>query len=98
VRPDEAGGYAAGTATRSDSTTSSEGDPVASDRSMPRIARMAVVGIQHNPVIRAHYERKRAAGKSKMNALGHCMRKALSLVWGVWRNGQDFDPDWGVGA
>ncbi len=60
--------------------------------------RMAVVGIQHNPVIRAHYERKRAAGKSKMNALGHCMRKALSIVWGVWRNGQDFDPNWGVEA
>ena len=60
--------------------------------------RMAVVGVQHNPVIRAHYERKRAAGKSKMNALGHCMRKALSLVWGVWRNGQDFDPNWGLEA
>jgi transposase len=58
--------------------------------------RMAVVGIQHNPVIAAHYARKRAAGKSKMNALGHCMSKALSLVWGVWRNGQDFDPNWGV--
>ena len=56
--------------------------------------RMAVVGVQHNPVIGAHYARKRAAGKSKMNALGHCMRKALSLVWGVWRNGQDFDPAW----
>ena len=40
--------------------------------------RMAVVGVQHNPVIAAHYARKRAAGKSKMNALGHCMRKALS--------------------
>jgi transposase len=59
--------------------------------------RMAVVGISHNPVIAAHYGRKRAAGKSKMNALGHCMRKALSLVWGVWRNGQDFDPNWARG-
>jgi len=58
--------------------------------------RMAVVGVQHNPVIAAHYARKRAAGKSKMNALGHCMRKALSIVWGVWRNGQDFDPKWGL--
>jgi transposase len=57
--------------------------------------RMAVVGVQHNPVIRAHYERKRAAGKSKMNALGHCMSKALNLVWGVWRNGADWDPDRG---
>jgi transposase len=60
--------------------------------------RMAVVGTIHNPVIAAHYQRKREAGKSKMNALGHCMRKALSLVWGVWRNGQDFDPNWGVEA
>ena len=60
--------------------------------------RIAVVGIMHNPIIAAHYRRKREAGKSKMNALGHCMRKALSLVWGVWRNGRDFDPDWGVEA
>ena len=57
--------------------------------------RLAVVGVTHNPVIKAHYERKRAAGKSKMNALGHCMSKALNLVWGVWRNGADWDPDWG---
>jgi hypothetical protein len=26
------------------------------------------------------------------------MRKALSIVWGVWRNGQDFDPNWGIEA
>jgi len=26
------------------------------------------------------------------------MRKALSIVWGVWRNGTDFDPNWGVGT
>lgn len=57
--------------------------------------RMAVVGITHNPVIAATYRRKREAGKTKMNALGHCMRKALSIVWGVWRNGADFDPAWG---
>ena len=60
--------------------------------------RMAVIGIGQNPVIAAHYARKRAAGKSKMNAVGHCMGKALSLVWGVWRNGTDFDPDWGSRA
>ena len=28
--------------------------------------RMAVVGVQHNPLIRAHYARKRASGKSAM--------------------------------
>ena len=60
--------------------------------------RMAVVGVTHNPVIAAHYERKREAGKSKMNALGHCMSKALSLVWGVWRNEADWDPNWGSRA
>ena len=60
--------------------------------------RMAVVGITHNPVIRAHDARKRAAGRSKMNSLGHCMAKALSLVWGVWRNEADWDPDWGSSA
>jgi len=52
--------------------------------------RMAVVGITHNPIIRAHYARKRAQGKSKMNAVGHCMKKALAIVWGVWRSGEDF--------
>jgi transposase len=60
--------------------------------------RLAVVGVRHNPVIGAHYARKRKAGKSKMNALGHCMSKALSLVWGVWRNGADWDPEWGSQA
>ena len=60
--------------------------------------RMAIVGVTHYPVIKAHYERKRQAGKTKMNALGHCMSKALNLVWGVWRNGADWDPNWGSRA
>jgi transposase len=51
---------------------------------------LAIVGIQHNPIIRAHYARKRAQGKSKMNAVGHCMKKGLAIVWGVWRSGEDF--------
>lgn len=54
--------------------------------------RMAMVGVRHNQVIAAHYARKRAAGKSKMNAWGHCMSKCLALVQGVWRGGRDFDP------
>ena len=32
-----------------------------------------------------------------MNALGHCMSKAWSLVWGVWRKEADWDPDWAHG-
>lgn len=54
--------------------------------------RMAVVGIQHNPIIKEHYLRKRQQGKAPMNALGHCMAKSLAIVWGVWRSGQSFDP------
>ena len=26
-----------------------------------------------------------------MYAVGHCMSKALSFVWGVWRGGEPFD-------
>jgi len=53
---------------------------------------LAVVGIQHNPIIKAHYQRKRDQGKKPMVAVGHCMSKALAIVWGVWRSGADFDP------
>ena len=45
--------------------------------SIPAVA--SVVGLRHNPVIKAHYARKRAEGKTTMNALGHCMKKALAL-------------------
>ncbi len=44
----------------------------------PQVDRHEVTGaagLQHNPVIKARHERKRAAGKSKMNAVGHCMRR-----------------------
>jgi transposase len=54
--------------------------------------RMAVVGVQRNSIIRAQLARKRAAGRSAMNSLGHCMSKALAIVGGVWRCGKDFDP------
>jgi transposase len=57
--------------------------------------RMAIVGIQHNPIIRAHYALKRAAMKSRMNAVGHCMSKALSLVW---RGGKHVDAAHGSAA
>jgi transposase len=56
--------------------------------------RIAVSGIKHNPVLREHYAKKRAAGRSPMNAIGHCMAKALDLVWGVWRSDRDFDPNY----
>jgi transposase len=53
--------------------------------------RMAIVGIQHNPILKEHYRRKRMQGKAPMNAIGHCMAKSLAIVWGVWRSGRSFD-------
>jgi len=55
--------------------------------------RMSIVGITHNPTIKAHYLRKRAQGKSKMNAVGHCMKKSLAIVWGIWHGDHDFQPE-----
>ena len=47
--------------------------------------RMAVVGIQHNPIIKEHYRRKRQQGKAPTNAigttramLGHCSTRGYS--------------------
>jgi hypothetical protein len=57
-------------------------------------AHMADIGLADNPIIGAHYARKRAPDVSPMNALGHCMCKALFVVWGVWgvwRSGREFD-------
>ncbi len=54
---------------------------------------MSVVGLQQNPTIKARYTRKRAQGKTKMNALGHCVKKSLAIVWGIWRGGRDFQPE-----
>ena len=43
----------------------------------------AIVGTQHNPHIKALYQRLQARGKSKMSALGAAMRKLVHLCFGV---------------
>lgn len=62
------------------------GDRLSANRSKPpdpnRAYRMAVVGVAHRSSLPSTLAR--AAGKSETNALGHCLGKALSLVWGVW--------------
>ena len=40
----------------------------------------ALVGVQHNPVLRAWYEQLLAAGKAKKVALTACMRKLLTIL------------------
>jgi transposase len=46
----------------------------------------AVVAIQHNPDIRAQYERLLRQGKTKMCALGAAMRKLVHICFGVLKH------------
>jgi transposase len=43
----------------------------------------AMVAIKYNPLIKIFHERMLAKGKSKMSALGACMRKLIHQVYGV---------------
>lgn len=54
----------------------------------------AIVAIQHNRQVRAHYERLVARGKAKMSALGAAMRKLVQMAFGVLKNQSDYDPQW----
>jgi transposase len=47
--------------------------------------------IQHNPAVRDLYARLRARGTRGDVALGHCMRKLLHQVFGVWASDRPFD-------
>lgn len=52
----------------------------------------ALTATRFNPVIRAFYERLRAAGKPKKVALVACMRKLLTILNSMLRSGQSWDP------
>jgi transposase len=58
----------------------------------------ALVGMRHNPVIRAFYDRLCAAGKAKKVALTACMRKLLTILNAMlkqrtmWNAGRHFAP------
>lgn len=53
----------------------------------------AIVGIRHNPHVKAIYERLIAKGKCKMAALGAAMRKIVHLCFGVFKNKTPYRPD-----
>jgi hypothetical protein len=46
----------------------------------------------NNPVVRALYLRRLAAGDSAQVAWGYCMTKLLRQVYGVWTSNTPFDP------
>lgn len=53
----------------------------------------AKCAINCNPAVRALYARLRARGTRGDVALGHCMRKLLHQVFGVWSTSRDFDQE-----
>jgi transposase len=54
--------------------------------------------IQHNPVLKAFYERLVAAGKPKIVALAAVMRKLLVLAYGVPKHNHAFNALFAVGC
>ena len=52
----------------------------------------AIVASKYNPDVKALYERLLAKGKSKMSALGACMRKLVHICFGVLKYQTLFSP------
>jgi hypothetical protein len=48
--------------------------------------------ITHNPQVKALYARLLASGRRGDVALGHCMKKLLQQVFGIWTSGRPYDP------
>ncbi len=46
-----------------------------------------------NPAVTELYARLRQRGRRGDVALGHCMKKLLHQVFGVWKSGKPYDPD-----
>jgi transposase len=56
----------------------------------------SVVASQYNPHVKALYQRLLAAGKSKMAAIGACMRKLVHLCFGVVKTRQPYRLDYAL--
>lgn len=51
----------------------------------------ALVAVQHQPNVKAFYQKLVMAGKKKMQALVAVMRKLLRCLWGMLKHQEDFD-------
>jgi len=51
----------------------------------------ALVAVQHDPALRAFYQRLLDRGKAKLQALVAVMRKLLHAAWGMFRHDQPYD-------
>jgi transposase len=75
-----------GSSVRGRSRLSKAGNP----RVRASLYMAAVVAKKINPDVKDLYERLCAQGKTKMSALGACMRKLVHLCYGVLRSGRDY--------
>lgn len=53
----------------------------------------ALVAIQHEPQVRAFYDKLLAAGKTPLQAVVAVMRKLLHAIWGMLKHDQNFDSN-----
>jgi transposase len=54
----------------------------------------AQTAVRFNPLLKGFFSRLVAAGKTKMQAIGACMRKLVMVCYGVLKNRAPFDPAW----
>ena len=77
-----------GTSVRGRSRLSKAGNP----RVRASLYMAAVVAKKINPAIKALYDdRQCAQGKTKMLAVGACMRKLVHLCYGVMKSGRNYE-------
>ncbi len=55
----------------------------------------ALAAVRFNPVLRAFYQRLRAAGKLPKVALTACMHKLLTILNAMLKHQQVWDPNYG---
>lgn len=82
------------------SGTSIQGRPRLSKAGPARIRAVlymaAIVGTQHNPHVKALYQRLQHRGKTKMSALGAAMRKLVHLCFGVLKTRQPYQANYAI--
>jgi transposase len=54
----------------------------------------AIVGLTHNPLLRAKAQAMATAGKTKMCIIGALMHQMLRISFGVLKHQTPFDPNW----
>jgi transposase len=82
--------FTSGTSVRKRTRLSKAGNP----RLRKALFLPAQAAVRFNPTLRGFFARLVKAGKTRMQAIGACMRKLVMLCYGVLKNRAAFDPKW----